>query len=65
MADEEVVDAEAGTLNKQASPLDHLRHLLNIGWKDTDPVVQDFVEKYGLDDELQQMAAQSYSGGTH
>ena len=52
MAEEEVVDAEAGTLNKQASPVDHLRHLVNIGWKPSQPVIRNFVEKHGLEDEL-------------
>lgn len=52
MAEEEVVDAESGTLNKQITALDHLRHLLNIGWLPNQPMIKDFVDKYGLYQEL-------------
>lgn len=52
---EEVVDAESSTLSKNSSPLDHLNHLLNIGWDPKTPLVVKFVEKYGLDDELQEL----------
>jgi hypothetical protein len=58
MADDEVVDAEAGTLNKQVSPLEHLRHLINIGWEDRSPLIQNFVSKHALEDELDQLIAQ-------
>lgn len=49
---EEIVDAESSTLNKNAGPLDHLKHLLNIGWSDTSPVITKFVQKYNLEDDL-------------
>ncbi len=55
MAEEEVIDAEAGTLNKQVSPVEHLRHLVNIGWKPTDPVIQTFIDKHGLSEELDEI----------
>lgn len=55
MAEEEVIDAEAGTLNKQVSPLEHLRHLINVGWESGDPIIQKFIEEHGLSDELDQI----------
>ena len=55
MAEEEVVDAESSTLNKNTGPLDHLKHLINIGWTEKTPLVQKFVEKHGLEDELYEL----------
>jgi hypothetical protein len=55
MAEEEVVDAESSTLNKNTSPLDHLKHLINIGWTEKTPLIQKFVEKYNLEDELYEL----------
>lgn len=55
MAEEEVVDAESSTLNKQVGPVDHLRHLINVGWKPNQPIIQKFVEQYGLDEELKEI----------
>ena len=55
MAEEEVVDAEASTLNKNTGPLDHLKHLMNIGWTEKTPLIQKFVEKYNLEDELYEL----------
>jgi hypothetical protein len=49
---EEIVDAESSTLNKNAGPVDHLKHLLNIGWADTSPIITKFVQKYNLEDDL-------------
>jgi len=49
---EDIVDAEASTLNKNAGPIDHLKHLLNIGWSDSSPIITKFVEKYNLEDDL-------------
>jgi hypothetical protein len=54
VAEEEIIDAESGTLNKETSPLDHLRHLLKIGWEPERPLIRNFVEKYGLEEDLQQ-----------
>ena len=61
MADE-VVDAESGTLNRQVSPLEHLRHLINIGWEEDSPLIQSFVSKHALDDELRQLVANKNNG---
>lgn len=55
MSEEEVVDAESSTLTKNVSPLDHLKHLVNIGWTEKTPLIQKFVEKYNLEDELYQL----------
>jgi hypothetical protein len=49
---EEIVDAESSTLNKNSGPLDHLKHLLNIGWSDTSPIITKFVQKFNLEDDL-------------
>ncbi len=56
--EEEIVDAESSTLNKNAGPLDHLRHLLNIGWSPNTPLIVKFVEKHGLDDEVRELVKQ-------
>lgn len=53
--EEEIIDAESSTLNKNAGPLDHLKHLLHIGWSHETPLVIKFVEKYGLDDEFRDL----------
>jgi len=56
---EEILDAEAGTLNKNAGPIDHLRHLLKIGWEPKSPLIQSFILKYGLERELKQILNES------
>jgi len=58
VAEEEIIDAEAGTLNKQTTPAEHLRHLLKIGWEPERPLIRNFVEKYGLEDEIAAWRAQ-------
>lgn len=58
MPEEEVVDAESATLAKNSGPLDHLRHLVNIGWDDKSPLVIKFVEKHGLEDDLDEIMKQ-------
>ncbi len=42
-------EAELGRSNKSATPGDHLRHLLNVGWEPASPLIQ----KYVLDHQLQ------------
>lgn len=59
MAEEEVIDAESSTLNKNTNPLDHLRHLIKVGWDPNTPLIVKFVDKYGLDDELREMIKDS------
>jgi hypothetical protein len=55
MSQEEVVDAESSTLSKNVSPLDHLKHLLNIGWRPDTPLILKFVDKYNLELELDEL----------
>ena len=55
MAEEDIIDAESGTLNKQTTPIDHLKHLIKIGWEPERPLIRNFVEKYGLQDELKEI----------
>ncbi|NQY79474.1 MAG: hypothetical protein HRT47_04085 [Candidatus Caenarcaniphilales bacterium] len=52
---EEILDAEASTLNKNSGPIDHLKHLLKIGWASNSPLIQSFVEKHSLHRELKQL----------
>lgn len=52
---EEIIDAESSTLSKNTSPLEHLRHLLKVGWNSGSPVIVKFVDKYNLHDELREM----------
>ena len=58
MSEEEVIDAESSTLNRNLGPIDHLKHLLNIGWTEKNPLIQKFVEKYNLEDELYDLKKQ-------
>jgi hypothetical protein len=58
MSEEENLDAEAGTLNKNLGPIDHLKHLLKIGWTADRPLIRNFVERYELHDELRQLLAE-------
>lgn len=53
--EEEVIDAESSTLNKNSSPVEHLKHLISIGWSPNTPLIVKFVEKYNLDDELKEI----------
>ncbi|MDD9898203.1 MAG: hypothetical protein OXU45_04290 [Candidatus Melainabacteria bacterium] len=55
MPEEEVVDAESSTLSKNTSPVDHLRHLIKVGWDPNTPLITKFVDKYGLDEELREL----------
>jgi hypothetical protein len=52
---DEILDAESSTLNKNLGPIDHLRHLLKIGWEPKSPLIQSFIIKYGLERELKQI----------
>ncbi len=55
MSEEEVVDAESSTLNKNCSPVDHLRHLLNVGWDPSTPLIVKFVDKYNIHSDLKEL----------
>ena len=52
---EEILDAEASTLNKNSGPIDHLKHLLKSGWDSESPLIRSFVEKHSLHRELKQL----------
>ena len=52
---EEVLDAEASTLSKNSGPIDHLKHLLKIGWVSDSPLIRSFVEKHNLHRELKSL----------
>lgn len=56
MPEEEIIDAESSTLNKHASPLEHLKHLLNIGWDPKTPLILKFVDKHNLHEELRELS---------
>lgn len=49
MSEEETIDAESSTRNKQYSEYDHLDHLLNIGYGKDSVIVKTFVREHNLD----------------
>ncbi len=49
-----ISEAELGRSKKSSSPAEHLSHLLNIGWAASSLLVQKYVAKYGLHNELSQ-----------
>lgn len=54
MAEKEgVAESELGRSKHSSTPPDHLRHLLNIGWKPDSPLVQKFVTEHNLQRELE------------
>lgn len=55
VTEEESLDAESGTLNKGNTPIDHLKHLIKIGWKEDSPLIQNFISKYNLEEELDEI----------
>jgi hypothetical protein len=52
--DEAISEAELGRSKKNSTPGEHLIHLLNIGWAASSLLVQKYVAKYGLQNELAQ-----------
>ncbi len=51
---ESINEAELGRSKKNATPSEHLEHLLNIGWAPASLLVRKYVAKYGLQNELSQ-----------
>ena len=49
---EAVNEAELGRSKKSSSPAEHLTHLLNLGWIDSSLLVQKYVAKHGLQNQL-------------
>lgn len=50
-------DAEPGRSKHASTPQEHLRHLLNIGWKPNSPLVMKFVSENGLQRDLEAWVA--------
>ena len=55
MAEEESLDAESSTLSKNNGPIDHLKHLLKLGWDHQGPLIKNFVERHDLNQELREI----------
>ena len=51
---EAINEAELGRSKKNSTPAEHLIHLLNIGWTASSLLVQKYVDKYRLQNELAQ-----------
>ena len=50
---EAVNDAELGRSKQSATPREHLRHLLNLGWDPASPLIQKYVRDNGLQKDLE------------
>jgi len=46
---EAVNEAELGRSKQSATPVEHLKHLLNLGWEPSSPLIQ----RYARDNQLQ------------
>ena len=53
MAAEAGNESELGRSKHASTPAEHLRHLLNIGWKPESPLLQKFVFEHNLQRELE------------
>jgi hypothetical protein len=49
---EALTDSELGRSKKSSSPVEHLQHLLNIGWLPNSPLIRTYVLKHRLQTEL-------------
>jgi len=54
MTDPGINDSELGRSKKSSTPAEHLVHLLNLGWASSSLLVQKYVAKFGLHNELAQ-----------
>ena len=64
MSNQKADTADAANLGHKkydATPQQHLKHLLNIGWKPESALIQKYVKKRGLQDELRRMVDESHS----
>lgn len=50
-------EAELGRSKKSASPQDHLKHLLGLGWDPQSPLIQKYVLKNRLQAQLNEWEA--------
>lgn len=53
VAEKEQGESELGRSKHASTPAEHLRHLLNIGWKQDSPLLQKFVMEHNLQRELE------------
>lgn len=51
-------DSELGRSKTSTSPLDHLFHLLGLGWEPNSPLIQKYATEKGLHRELSQWQSQ-------
>lgn len=56
---EQTNEAELGRGKHASTPVEHLQHLLDIGWKPSSPLIVKFVVEHGLQRELERMARQN------
>jgi len=49
---EALTDSELGRSKKSSSPVEHLQHLLNIGWLPNSPLIRAYVLKHRLNTDL-------------
>jgi hypothetical protein len=58
-------DSELGRSKKSSTPAEHLQHLLNIGWQANSPLIQKYVVKFRLQNQLAEWeAAHPVKNGT-
>jgi hypothetical protein len=58
VAEKEQGESELGRSKHASTPAEHLKHLLNIGWKPDSPLLQKFVFEHGLQRELEYQVAE-------
>jgi hypothetical protein len=51
---ENINESELGRSKKNATPAEHLEHLLTIGWAPNSLLIRKYVAKYALNNELNQ-----------
>lgn len=51
---ENINEAELGRSKKNATPAEHLEHLLTIGWLPSSLLIRKYVAKFALQNELTQ-----------
>jgi hypothetical protein len=58
MSEDLSIDAEGATRNRSYGPVDHLRHLLKIGYTTDSTVIKSFVLEHNLEGALQDILDQ-------
>jgi hypothetical protein len=54
---EALTESELGRSKKSSTPSEHLQHLLNIGWQANSPLIQKYVVKFRLQNQLAEWEA--------